>query len=624
MFNSALSTVTNYLYNNQDIKGLSNLNDQEILKAINTLSGLFKFDINLPRLITVGLQSAGKSSLIGGLIGINPPIGKKMETRCPLNLQLITCSDARAEFGNYDNGTWGISHRVPISLPEATPEQVYNIQATIKQLTNQIAGPGKNISDKEIILKIYSPKVPNLSLIDLPGLTYVNTDKSQPEDIESCIRNLITKYAEDKDSIILAVIPAREDIEADPAMGLAKKYDPTGERTIGILTKVDLMAIDHNISNYLENEVSVNLRLKHGYFAVNNVKHDSMTMSLHQENLYFQNHPVYSRMESNSRMGRNRLGNYLSNVLIDIIKSNIPAIVDELINKEKDVRKNMSQLGISMLTKSTEEKSAHCHMLISNFCKEYISALEEKGGLNYGRYIKQHFINYREEIRKIEYEFDENYVKDVIQNCNGNHMDFSIFSIEILETCLQDKQQKVFSQLIDPSGKLVRNVMETLNDLMKVLLKNTEMSRFHNFMNYIKQETGEFIIKLNEDIYNRIRDIIKAEESYIWTDDDEFVGNLKSMFQNVDLRGSKVTVINKLINMYMNTVKNTIADQIPKAIMCFMIKKLEENIYALLFENLKNQNMDELVSEKPEIEQKRQYYSTQQEKIDAAKKMLKI
>jgi hypothetical protein len=298
--------------------------------------------------------------------------------------------------------------------------------------------------------------------------------------------------------------------------------------------------------------------------------------------------------------------------------------VDELMNKEKTIREQMTKLGSSMLTKSKEEKSAHCHMLISNFCKEYTKALDEKGGLNYGRYVKQHFVNYREEINNIEYNFDNSYIQDVVQNCNGNHMDFSVFSIEILESCLQDPTQRVFTQLIEPSSKLARNVIETLNNLVSVLLNNSELGRFHNFMNYIKKEMNAYVITLNEDIHTRIRDIIKAEESYIWTDNLEFISSLKGMFKNLDPKGSKASIINQLINMYMNTVKNTISDQIPKMIMCFMIKNMEEHIYSLLFEKLSEQDLDSLVSEKPEIEQKRLTYITQQEKINTAKLLLKM
>ena len=102
-----------------------------------------------------------------------------------------------------------------------------------------------NISFKPIYLRIQSPNVPNLSLVDLPGLTMVaGTDKGQPKDIKDQIRKMVGDYIQPSKTIILAIMKARNDIEADIALDLIKEYDPKGERTVGILTKLDLMRIN--------------------------------------------------------------------------------------------------------------------------------------------------------------------------------------------------------------------------------------------------------------------------------------------------------------------------------------------------------------------------------------------
>ena len=64
----------------------------------------------------------------------------------------------------------------------------------------------------------------------------------------------------------MGVLPARCDIEVDSALELIKQYDPKGERTIGILTKIDLMNENSDISNYLTNDISNDLKLHYGYF----------------------------------------------------------------------------------------------------------------------------------------------------------------------------------------------------------------------------------------------------------------------------------------------------------------------------------------------------------------------
>ena len=161
-------------------------------------------------------------------------------------------------------------NEINIDFPP-TDEQKLEIRGMIKQLTNQYAGTGMNITDNPIYLRIYSPNIPNLSLVDLPGLTMVAcTDKGQPKDIKDRIRNLVGSYIKNKSSIIMAVMPARTDIEADIALDLIKEHDPRCERTVGILTKIDLMNEGTDITHLLENKVSKDLQLGYGYYAIKN------------------------------------------------------------------------------------------------------------------------------------------------------------------------------------------------------------------------------------------------------------------------------------------------------------------------------------------------------------------
>ena len=80
----------------------------------------------------------------------------------------------------------------------------------------------------------------NLTLVDLPGLTKVPVGE-QPHDIEKQIREMVFMYIEKKNCIILAVTPANTDVATSDALQLAKEVDPEGRRTLGVLTKIDLM-----------------------------------------------------------------------------------------------------------------------------------------------------------------------------------------------------------------------------------------------------------------------------------------------------------------------------------------------------------------------------------------------
>lgn len=114
------------------------------------------------------------------------------------------------------------------------------IREEIERETDRMAGSNKGICPEPISLKIYSTRVVNLTLIDLPGLTKVPVG-DQPEDIEIQIKELILKHIENPNSIILAVTAANTDMATSEALKMAKKVDPDGRRTLAVVTKLDLM-----------------------------------------------------------------------------------------------------------------------------------------------------------------------------------------------------------------------------------------------------------------------------------------------------------------------------------------------------------------------------------------------
>ena len=87
------------------------------------------------------------------------------------------------------------------------------------------------------------------------------TAQGQPKDIKQQIRSMVGSYISQARTIILLVCPARADLEADPAVELAREHDPSGQRTVGVLTKVDLMNSGTDVSRYLTNSVPTDLQL---------------------------------------------------------------------------------------------------------------------------------------------------------------------------------------------------------------------------------------------------------------------------------------------------------------------------------------------------------------------------
>jgi vacuolar protein sorting-associated protein 1 len=114
------------------------------------------------------------------------------------------------------------------------------IRAVIVRDTEAKTGKNAGISPLPINLRVFSPHVLTLTLVDLPGITKVPVG-DQPKDIERQIRDMLMKYISKPSCIILAVTPANIDLANSEGLKMAREVDPDGQRTIGVLTKVDLM-----------------------------------------------------------------------------------------------------------------------------------------------------------------------------------------------------------------------------------------------------------------------------------------------------------------------------------------------------------------------------------------------
>lgn len=152
------------------------------------------------------------------------------------------------------------------------------------------------ISPNPINLRIFSPNVLTLTLVDLPGLTKVPVG-DQPRDIEKQIRDMLMRFISKPNAIILAVTAANTDLANSDGLKMAREVDPEGTRTIGVLTKVDLMDQGTDVVDILAGRV-IPLRL--GYVpVVNRGQRDidqskSIASALENEKRFFENHASYS------------------------------------------------------------------------------------------------------------------------------------------------------------------------------------------------------------------------------------------------------------------------------------------------------------------------------------------
>ncbi|KAG7173888.1 Dynamin-1-like 2 [Homarus americanus] len=127
-----------------------------------------------------------------------------------------------------------------LHMKEKTFTDFDEVRDEIERETAKVAGHNKGICNEPIRLRIFSDKVVNLTVVDLPGLTKVPVG-DQPEDIETQIHQLILYYIGNPNSIILAVTSANMDMATSESLKMSKEVDPDGRRTLAVVTKLDLM-----------------------------------------------------------------------------------------------------------------------------------------------------------------------------------------------------------------------------------------------------------------------------------------------------------------------------------------------------------------------------------------------
>lgn len=294
--------------------------------ALTSLSFQVQNPIDLPQIAVVGSQSSGKSSVLENIVGrdlygharteklkeltsgFSLPRGTGIVTRRPLILQLINRAPAvhpqtngvKSEIKSEDNETNADEWGEFLHIPGQKFFDFNKIREEIVKETESKTGRNAGISPAPINLRIYSPNVLTLTLVDLPGLTKVPVG-DQPRDIEKQIKDMVLKQIQKPNAIILAVTAANTDLANSDGLKLAREVDPEGQRTIGVLTKVDLMDDGTDVVDILAGRI-IPLRL--GYVpVVNRGQRDienkkAISFALENEKNFFDNHKAYRNKSS--------------------------------------------------------------------------------------------------------------------------------------------------------------------------------------------------------------------------------------------------------------------------------------------------------------------------------------
>ncbi|KAI8142951.1 P-loop containing nucleoside triphosphate hydrolase protein, partial [Fennellomyces sp. T-0311] len=296
-------------------------------KLIEIRSILLSIDHNetlqLPSIVVVGSQSSGKSSVLEAIVGHEfLPKGTNMVTRRPIELTLIHTPGEDEEYGEFPQLGLGKMH------------DFKKIQKTLVDM-NMAVPDSECVSEQPIELRVYSPNVPDLTLIDLPGYIQI-ANKNQPETLKTKIEELCEKYIRGP-NIILAVCAANVDLANSPALRASRKCDPLGLRTIGVITKMDLVPPEHGAAVLRNADYPLHL----GYIGVvcrspENVKGNMTSALIRNEENFFQHHLIYNQRDI--QVGTATLRKKLMNVLEQSMGRSLYSIVDAVQQELEEAR----------------------------------------------------------------------------------------------------------------------------------------------------------------------------------------------------------------------------------------------------------------------------------------------
>ncbi|KAL9656542.1 hypothetical protein ABK040_005304 [Willaertia magna] len=247
---------------------------------------------DIPQIIVIGSQTSGKSSVIEGIINRDfLPKGREKEMKVPVIIKL-------SKNNEMSNNEWGEFLHIPNKKFNNFNEIKEEIMTETKRIT-RTSNYKKGSLNIPIYLNLYSPDFINLTIIELPGLNTLALYSDSPPNNEKQIPNLILQYINNKNSLILAVVPSNTDIVTSYTLKLAKQVDILGTRTLGVLTKVDIMDKGTDCTDFIEGKV---IPLNLGFVGVvsrsfNDIKNNkSLEVSLKEEHAYFQNDNVYKNI----------------------------------------------------------------------------------------------------------------------------------------------------------------------------------------------------------------------------------------------------------------------------------------------------------------------------------------
>ncbi|XP_075899703.1 dynamin-1a isoform X3 [Nelusetta ayraudi] len=495
---------------------MGNRGMEDLIPLVNRMQDAFSAigqnaNLDLPQIAVVGGQSAGKSSVLENFVGRDfLPRGSGIVTRRPLVLQLMNCPTEHAEFLHCKGKKF---------------TDFDEVRQEIEAETDRITGANKGISPVPINLRVYSPNVLNLTLVDLPGMTKVPVG-DQPADIEAQIREMLMQFVTKENCLMLAVSPANSDLANSDALKIAKEVDPPGSRTIGVITKLDLMDDGTDAKDILENKL---LPLRRGYIGVVNRSQKDIdgkkdiNAAMAAERKFFLSHPSYRHLAD--RMGTPYLQKVLNQQLTNHIRDTLPGLRAKLqsqllsIEKEVEEYKNFRPDDPSRKTKAllqmVQQFSVDFEKCIEG-SGDQIDTAELSGGARINRIFHERF-----PFELVKMEFDEKELRKeisyAIKNIHGIRT--GLFTPDMAFETIVKRQ---IGKIKEPCTKCVDMVISELVITVRQCTK--KLAQYPQLREEMERIVTQHIRDRESRTKNQVLLLIDIELSYMNTNHEDFIG----------------------------------------------------------------------------------------------------
>jgi dynamin 1-like protein len=368
----------------------------------------------------------------------------------------------------------------------------------------------------------------------------------QPSDIEKQTRNLISEYIAKPNSIILAVSPANVDIVNSESLKLARHVDPTGKRTIGVLTKLDLMDHGTNALDILSGRV---YPLKLGFIGIVNRSQQDiqgnkiLSDALQAEREFFRMHPAYRNMST--RCGTQYLAKTLNTTLMAHIREKLPDIKARLNTLMGQTQQELASYGDVKFT-GKEHRGSLILQLMTRFATMFISSIDGTsseistkelcGGARIYYIFNSVFGNSLETINPTQ-NLSVHDIRTAIRNSTGPRP--SLFVPELAFDLLVKPQIKL---LEIPSQRCVELVYEELIKICHNCGFN-ELARYPRLQGKLIEVVSDLLRERLGPCSSYVESLISIQRAYINTNHPNFLGAaaaMASVMQDKQEREKKV------------------------------------------------------------------------------------